>query len=331
MLEELLEKLNQINNLEELENLRIKVLGRNGIINQEFKKMKDLPIEEKKEFGKKLNQFKEKFEKLLEEKKEILLREKISKEEFKKFEQELNLPGKFNRYGVEHLVKKTLNEIINIFKEEGFKVVEGPDIEEEFYNFDALNIPKEHPARAMQDTFYLENGKLLRTHTSNTQIHVMRNYSPPIKIVAPGLCYRKDEIDATHFPMFHQLEILCVDKDITFNDLVGTLKMFTKKFFGTENIRLRSSYFPFTEPSLEVDVECFFCNGKGCKICKNTGYIELGGAGMVHPKVLENCGLDPNKWRGFAAGMGIERFTMLKYKITDIRYFFNNDIRLSGK
>ena len=289
--------------------------------------MKDLPKEERPAFGKILNQFKTDVETIFEERAAVLKEEEMRK----KYEAEkvdITLPGKMRKAGALHPITLVKNQLIDIFAGMGFKVFEGPEIETDYYNFTALNTPKDHPARDMQDTFYLSENLLLRTQTSAGQIRVMEKEKPPIKILSPGRVFRSDD-DATHSPMFHQMEGLVVDEGITLCDLQGMLSEFAKKMFtSATKVRLRPSYFPFTEPSVEVDLSCSECGGKGCRLCKGTGWIEVLGAGMVNRHVLENCGVDPDKYTGFAFGMGIERIAMLKYGVNNIRALFENDVRL---
>ena len=288
---------------------------------------KDLPKEERPAFGKILNQFKTDVETIFEERAAVLKEEEMQK----KYEAEkvdITLPGKMRKAGALHPITLVKNQLIDIFAGMGFKVFEGPEIETDYYNFTALNTPKDHPARDMQDTFYLSENLLLRTQTSAGQIRVMEKEKPPIKILSPGRVFRSDD-DATHSPMFHQMEGLVVDEGITLCDLQGMLSEFAKKMFtSATKVRLRPSYFPFTEPSVEVDLSCSECGGKGCRLCKGTGWIEVLGAGMVNRHVLENCGVDPDKYTGFAFGMGIERIAMLKYGVNNIRALFENDVRL---
>lgn len=289
--------------------------------------MKDLPKEERPAFGKILNQFKTDVETVFEERAAVLKEEEMQK----KYEAEkvdITLPGKMRKAGALHPITLVKNQLIDIFAGMGFKVFEGPEIETDYYNFTALNTPKDHPARDMQDTFYLSENLLLRTQTSAGQIRVMEKEKPPIKILSPGRVFRSDD-DATHSPMFHQMEGLVVDEGITLCDLQGMLSEFAKKMFtSATKVRLRPSYFPFTEPSVEVDLSCSECGGKGCRLCKGTGWIEVLGAGMVNRHVLENCGVDPDKYTGFAFGMGIERIAMLKYGVNNIKALFENDVRL---
>lgn len=289
--------------------------------------MKDLPKEERPAFGKILNEFKSGIEATFEER-AAALKEEEMKKKYEAEKEDITLPGKVRAPGALHPITLVKNQLIEIFSGMGFKVFEGPEIETDYYNFTALNTPKDHPARDMQDTFYLAENLLLRTQTSAGQIRVMEKEKPPIKILSPGRVFRSDD-DATHSPMFHQMEGLVVDEGITLCDLQGMLSEFAKKMFtSATKVRLRPSYFPFTEPSVEVDLSCSECGGKGCRLCKGTGWIEVLGAGMVNRKVLENCGVDPDKYTGFAFGMGIERIAMLKYGVNNIKALFENDVRL---
>jgi phenylalanyl-tRNA synthetase alpha chain len=288
--------------------------------------MRDLPKEERPTFGKMINEFKARMEARIEAFEAVLkkkeLEEKIASEQV-----DVTMPGRKVGEGNLHPVTMVRNQLIDIFSGMGFEVFEGPEIETDFYNFTALNTPLDHPSRDMQDTFYLSDQFLLRTQTSAGQIRVMSNKKPPIKVLSPGRVFRPDD-DATHSPMFHQMEGLVVDKGITLCDLKGMLAEFAAKMFTSETkVRLRPSYFPFTEPSVEVDLSCFVCGGKGCRLCKGTGWIEVLGSGMVNRRVLENCGVDPDEYTGFAFGMGIERIAMLKYGVNNIKNFYDNDVR----
>lgn len=289
--------------------------------------MKDLPKEERPVYGKILNEFKNGVEAMFDERAALLKSEEL-KRKYEAEKVDVTLPGKKLSPGALHPITLVKNQLIDIFSGMGFKVFEGPEIETDYYNFTALNTPQDHPARDMQDTFYLAENLLLRTQTSAGQIRVMENENPPIKILSPGRVFRSDD-DATHSPMFHQMEGLVVDEGITLCDLQGMLSEFAKKMFtSSTKVRLRPSYFPFTEPSVEVDLSCSECGGKGCRLCKGTGWIEVLGAGMVNRHVLENCGVDPDKYTGFAFGMGIERIAMLKYGVNNIKALFENDVRL---
>ncbi len=288
--------------------------------------MRELSKEERPVFGRKVNELKEGMEKrfaeLGEELKKAELERKYAKEQV-----DISLPGRYYTEGNLHPVTLVKRRLVDIFAGMGFEIFEGPEIETDYYNFTALNTPKDHPARDMQDTFYINDNVLLRTQTSAGQIRVMESKKPPIKILSPGKVFRSDD-DATHSPMFHQMEGLVVDKGVTLCDLKGLLEEFASKMFTSDTkVRLRPSYFPFTEPSVEVDLSCFECGGKGCRLCKGTGWIEVLGAGMVNRRVLENCGIDPDEYTGLAFGMGIERIAMLKYGVNNIKNFYDNDVR----
>ena len=288
--------------------------------------MKDLPKEERPAFGKLINEFKEDMEAQFEARAAVV-RQKEMEAKYAAEQIDVTMPGRQYRPGALHPITLVKNQLIDIFSGMGFKVFEGPEIETDYYNFTALNTPKDHPARDMQDTFYLAENLLLRTQTSAGQIRVMEEEKPPIKILSPGRVFRSDD-NATHSPMFHQMEGLVVDRGITLCDLQGMLAEFARRMFdASTKVRLRPSYFPFTEPSVEVDLSCSECGGKGCRLCKGTGWIEVLGAGMVNRRVLENCGVDPDEYTGFAFGMGIERIAMLKYGINNIRALFENDVR----
>lgn len=310
----------------DINRVRIKYLGKNGELTALLKGMKDYLAELRPQMGKLVNTARVKTESMIADKeKEILAAEKQMKMESETLD--ITMPSKRHDMGTLHPLNIVKNQIIDAFSSFGFKVCDGPEIELDYYNFQALNISADHPARDMQDTFYINENILLRTHTSPTQIHVMQSEKPPIRILSHGKVYRSDD-DATHSPMFHQIEGLVVDKDITLCDLKGVLDEFAREIFSSDTkTRFRPSYFPFTEPSVEVDVSCAICGGKGCRLCKGTGWIEVLGAGMVNPKVLTNCGIDSEKYRGFAFGIGIERITMIKYGIPDMRLLFENDIR----
>ncbi len=324
--EEFISKLETVSRIEDLEKLRVEFLGRKGKITQLLKEIPNLPPEERKEFGKACNILKSEIEEII-KKKLNELKEKEKQEKLKKERIDVTLPGRKRGLGALHPVTKTLKEIVKIFTSMGFTVAEGPEIETDFYNFEALNIPKGHPAREMQDTFYISDDVVLRTHTSPVQVRVMEKHQPPIQIIAPGKVYRKDA-DVTHTPMFHQVEGLMVDEKVTFADLKGVLEVFLKEIFGSDTkVRFRPSYFPFTEPSAEVDIGCVICGGKGCKVCKGTGWLEILGCGMVDPAVFKAVEINPEVYQGFAFGMGVERIAMLKYGIDDLRLFFENDLR----
>lgn len=325
---EAFELIKKVESLEKLNALRVEYLGKKGKLKSILKTLGKLSPEERKEIGQLANRIKEQLEGLIKEK-EVQLKEKALEEELKKHKIDITLPSAWIEAGSSHPVVSTLVEISQIFISMGFSVAEGPEVEKEEYNFDMLNIPKDHPARDMQDTFFLNNGDLLRTHTSPVQIRTMLTRKPPIAVIAPGRVYRKDA-DPTHSPMFHQIEGLLVDTDVTFTDLKGILKIFLESVFGKNvGIRFRPSYFPFTEPSAEVDISCTVCGGEGCRVCKGTGWLEILGCGMVDPNVFEAVGIDPEKYTGFAFGLGIERIAMLKYRINDIRLLFENDMRFN--
>ncbi|MDR3112003.1 MAG: phenylalanine--tRNA ligase subunit alpha [Elusimicrobiota bacterium] len=313
----------------ELENLKTQYLGKNGKITQILKSLSQYSVEEKKLIGASANKVKSTIEKEVENRKDFLneaiLEEKLQKE---KADPSQVFAFPFQK-GSFHPIMQTIQDISTSFKTLGFSVAEGPEIEDDWHNFEALNIPESHPARDTQDTFYLEGFKnLLRTHTSPGQIHVMKKQTPPVKVIVPGRVYRNEASDASHSSTFHQVEGLSVGENITFKSLKETLAEFVRNFFNLElDLRFRPSYFQFTEPSSEVDIQCFFCKGKGCRICKNSGWIETMGCGMVHPNVFKAVNYDCEKYTGFAFGMGVERLTMLKYGIDDIRLFYENDLR----
>ncbi len=311
----------------ELENLRIKYLGKKGELTAVLKQMATLSAEERPVIGQLANKIRADIEEAISNR-GAELKKAIAERKLKEEKLDVTLPGKLQTVGKLHPLNSVMKEIEDIFIGMGFDIAEGPEVEYDYYNFEALNIPADHPARDTQDTFYITDNILLRTQTSSVQIHVMENKKPPIRIISPGRVYRSDAVDATHSPIFHQIEGLVVDKGVTMADLVGTLDMLMKRLYGEDcKIRLRPHHFPFTEPSAEVDVLCFNCGGKGCSMCKNEGYVELLGAGMVHPKVLETCGIDPNEYSGFAFGLGLERVVMRKYGINDMRMLYENDLR----
>lgn len=311
----------------ELEELRVAFLGKKGELTGILKQMGKLSAEERPAMGQLANTVRSDIEAKIAEKSAAI--KKI--EQAKKLEKEtidVTLPGKKSEKGGLHPLNTVLKDMINIFQSMGFDVVDGPEVETEYYNFEALNVPADHPARDMQDTFYVGNGLILRSQTSATQIRTMENRKPPIRMICPGRVYRADDVDATHSPVFHQIEGLVVDKGITMCDLKGTLEQFAKEIYGSDTkVKFRPSFFPFTEPSVEVDVSCSECGGKGCRVCKGSGWIEILGAGMVHPRVLERCGIDPEEYSGFAFGIGLDRLTTTRYKISDIRLLFENDVR----
>jgi phenylalanyl-tRNA synthetase alpha chain len=321
------EEIEKASSVQEVQEIYAKYLGRKGLINELFSKMKDMNLDEKKKIGMELNSIKD-FINEVKESKLAQIKEREIYNNLSKLRIDTSLPGDCRNIGTLHPLTKVIDKIISIFVGIGYSIFDGPEIESDYYNFEALNIPKDHPAREMQDSFYLSNDFLLRTHTSPVQIRAMQSLKPPIRIIAPGKTYRRDAKDSRHSPVFHQVEGLAIGKRISFANLKGTLEYFAKSFFGEDcEIQFRPSYFPFTEPSAEVDIKCIFCEGKGCTICSHTGWLEVLGAGMVHPNVLRNVGYNPEEWQGFAFGMGPERLAMLKYSINDIRLFYDNDIR----
>jgi phenylalanyl-tRNA synthetase alpha chain len=318
-----LHQLEVIRDLSELEKFRVAYLGKKGWITTWMKKLADLPPEERPEAGKLANRIKANLMRAYQEAKERI----ASEERNETAVLDVTLPGRRPARGHFHPITSVLEEICRIFGRMGFKVVEGPEVELDYYNFEALNIPRDHPARDMQDTFYVSDNVLLRTHTSPMEVRVMESQAPPVRIIAPGKVYRRDS-DVTHTPMFHQVEGLLVDKGIAFSDLKGTLTSFVHQMFGSATaLRFRPSFFPFTEPSAEVDIRCVICGGKGCRTCSNTGWLEILGSGMNDPEIYKFVGYDPEVYSGFAFGMGIERVAMLKYGIDDIQLFFKNDMR----
>jgi phenylalanyl-tRNA synthetase alpha chain len=310
----------------QLEEVRVRLLGKKGAITEQLKGLGRLSAEERPAAGAKINEAKEQLSAAIDARRATLEREAVERE-LAAGTIDVTLPGRGTPPGAMHPVTRTRLRIEEIFRRAGFGIAEGPEIEDDFHNFEALNIPANHPARAMHDTFYFGDGRLLRTHTSPVQIRAMRSQEPPLRLVMPGRVYRCDS-DQTHTPMFHQLEGLVIDRDVSLANLKAVLRRFVSEFFEKPlEIRMRPSYFPFTEPSAEVDCQCAFCEGKGCRVCKQTGWLEVLGCGMVHPNVLRNCGLDPDRWTGYAFGMGIERFAMLRYGVNDLRLFFENDLR----
>ena len=310
-----------------LEEIRVKYLGKKGELTTILRSMGGLSKEERPLVGKLVNEVKKEVEDKIEEKVK-LIKEKEKNAKLASEVIDISLPGKKNNVGKRHPLDLTLESMKDIFISMGFTVEEGPEVELDYYNFEALNIPKNHPARSEQDTFYINDNLVLRTQTSPVQIRVMENQAPPIKMIAPGKVYRSDAVDATHSPIFYQMEGLVIDKGVTFADLKGTLELFAKKMFGDKvKTKFRPHHFPFTEPSAEMDATCFVCEGKGCRVCKGSGWIELLGCGMVHPQVLRNCGIDPEVYSGFAFGFGVDRMVMLKYGIDDIRLLYESDMR----
>ena len=319
--------MNSIEDAVELENVKARYLGKSGILTDLLKGLGKIPAEQRPMMGSLINEAKNRLETTLKLRREAIqakaLEAKLTEEAL-----DVTLPGRGSGVGSLHPVTQTLLRIEALFHSIGFDVASGPEIETDFYNFTALNIPENHPARAMHDTFYIENGDLLRTHTSPVQIHYMQNNKPPIKVIAPGRVYRCDS-DVTHTPMFHQVEGLWIDENANFSSLKGVLADFMANFFEQEDlpVRFRPSFFPFTEPSAEMDIGCVMCNGKGCRVCSHTGWLEVLGCGMVHPNVLKHVGIDSEQYIGFAFGMGVERLTMLRYGVNDLRLFFENDLR----
>lgn len=320
-------QLSQAESLAELDALRVRYLGKKGELTAILKQMGKLSAEERPIIGQLANEIRADLEASIaarvEDVKQKLLEEKLKTEKI-----DVTLPAKKHVIGHKHPLSIVLDEVKDIFFGMGFNIASGPEVEWDYYNFEALNIPENHPARDTQDTFYITEKMLLRTQTSPCQIRVMENQKPPIRIIAPGRVYRSDAVDATHSPLFHQIEGLVVDKGITMADLKGNLESFAKRLYGEQTkIRLRPHHFPFTEPSCEIDVSCFRCGGKGCPMCKGEGWIEILGAGMVHPKVLRNCGIDPDVYSGFAFGLGLERLVMFRFNIDDMRLLYENDVR----
>jgi len=313
--------------LKSLDEVRVQYLGKKGEFTAQLKELGKLPGNERKEAGQKINDAKRAFQLTLEEKKQQLESEKLNAR-LSSETVDVTMPGRGQQPGGLHPVTRTMNRIKELFSDLGFDVAEGPEIEDDFHNFEALNIPSHHPARAMHDTFYFDANTLLRTHTSPVQVRAMEKTEPPLRLIAPGRVYRCDS-DLTHTPMFHQVEGLMVDTDVSFADLMGTLDRFLRLFFENEKLetRFRPSYFPFTEPSSEVDIQCVMCEGEGCRVCSHTGWLEVLGCGMVHPEVFKHAGIDNEKFTGYAFGMGVERLAMLRYGVNDLRLFFENDIK----
>lgn len=313
--------------VDQMEDLKVKYLGKKGELTALLRSMGSIAPADRPAFGQAVNDAKAKIEAGIEHRSKLLL--KASREaQFRREAVDVTLPGRVRRLGKVHPITKGFQDICDIFVRMGYSVVEGPEIETDFYNFTALNTPPFHPARDVQDTFYITENILLRTQTSPQQVRQMEAQEPPVRVVVPGLVYRRDQVDATHSPVFHQLEGLYVDKGVTFAHLKGSLEVFIKAFYGEDKrVRFRPHYFPFTEPSAEMDVSCFACGGKGCRICKGEGWIEILGSGMVHPNVLRMAGYDPDVYSGFAFGMGIDRIVSLKYGVDDLRLYFENDVR----
>ncbi|AVQ32755.1 phenylalanine--tRNA ligase subunit alpha [Staphylococcus muscae] len=324
-----LEAVEKAQDAQALQAVKVQYLGKKGLVTGLMKHMKDLPKEEKPAYGQKVNEVRQAIEAAIETR-QVTLNEAALNEQLAQESIDVTLPGRAVANGAAHPLTRTIEEIEDLFLGLGYEIVTGYEVEQDYYNFEALNLPKSHPARDMQDSFYITEDILMRTHTSPVQARTLeqRNGKGPVKIICPGKVYRRDSDDATHSHQFTQIEGLVVDENIKMSDLKGTLELLAKSLFGADReIRLRPSYFPFTEPSVEVDVSCFKCKGKGCNVCKQTGWIEILGAGMVHPNVLEMAGFDSKKYSGFAFGMGPDRIAMLKYGIEDIRHFYTNDVR----
>lgn len=327
IMDEAIAKMNASKDIDKLNEIRVEILGKKGQLTEVLKGMKDVAPEDRPKVGQMVNDTRKAIEEKMEEVKSELLA-KAREAKLKAEVIDVTLPAKKNKVGHKHPNTLALEELERIFIGMGYEVVEGPEVEFDYYNFEALNIPANHPAKDEQDTFYINKNIVLRTQTSSVQARVMENSQPPIRIVSPGRVFRSDQVDATHSPSFHQIEGLVIDKNVTMADLKGTLEQFAKELFGEKTqIKFRPHHFPFTEPSAEVDVTCFKCGGKGCRFCKGEGWIEILGCGMVHPHVLEICGIDPNEYQGFAFGVGLERIALLKYEIDDMRLLYENDDR----
>ena len=325
--QQVLEQMQSCDSTEKLNEIRVSILGKKGELTDLLKSMKDYTPEERPKIGQMVNETRAEIEKLLEQQK-IKLERSIREAKMKSEVIDVTLPAKKNELGHRHPNTIALEEVERIFIGMGYEVVEGPEVEKDYYNFEALNIPADHPAKDEQDTFYITGDILLRTQTSGVQVHEMEKGKLPIRMIAPGRVFRSDEVDATHSPSFHQIEGLVIDKNITFADLKGTLAEFAKELFGdSTKVKFRPHHFPFTEPSAEMDVTCFKCGGSGCRFCKGSGWIEILGCGMVHPHVLEMSKIDPEEYTGFAFGVGLERIALLKYEIDDMRLLYENDIR----
>ncbi len=325
--QEFAEKINEADNVAEVEKLRVAYMGKKGALTAVLRGMGSLSPEERPKIGQKANEIRDYMESIItsrtRELKEKELEAKLASETI-----DVTMPGTKRRVGGLHPLNQVIDEMKDVFIGMGYEIADGPEVEYDYYNFEALNIPEGHPARDTQDTFYITEKILLRTQTSSVQIRVMENKKPPIKIICPGKVYRSDNVDATHSPIFHPLEGLVVDKGVTMGDLKGTLEIYAKSMFGSDvKVRFRPHHFPFTEPSAEMDVSCWTCKGEGCSMCKGEGYIEVLGCGMVHPEVLRRCGIDPDVYSGFAFGIGIERTAMARFGVTDMREFFENDVR----
>ena len=319
---EFIQDLGTIRNKQDFETIRVKYLGRKGLIQALYASLREVEAADRPQVGKAINDIKALIEKKLEELQAGFADSKSSTKI------DLTLPGRLASSGRKHPLTLVMDEVKRFFVRLGFTIADGPEVETDYYNFAALNFPQHHPARAMQDTLFISAEVLLRTHTSPVQIRTMLKQKPPVRIIAPGRVYRRDTPDASHSPFFHQVEGLFVDKGVSFGDLRAVIQEFAKYMFGQDiHVRFRPSFFPFTEPSMEYDFNCIFCRGKGCKVCKYSGWVEISGAGMVHPNVFRNVGYDPDIYTGYAFGMGVDRITMLKYNIDDIRLFFENDMR----
>ena len=322
---EAIEAVSGTTTLSALESLRVVHLGRKGYLTLQLKQIGSLPVDERKAYGKALNTAKQKLADAIDKKAE-LLEQQAQANALDRDVIDVSLPGRAVQHGTLHPISRSIRRITAIFRRLGFDVADGPEIEDDFHNFGALNIPEDHPARAMHDTFYVDDDHVLRTHTSPVQIRYMKTHKPPLQVIAPGRVYRCDS-DVTHTPMFHQVQGLVVGADVSFADLKGVLTYFAQEFFETDlPLRFRPSYFPFTEPSAEVDIGCIFCQGAGCRVCQRTGWIEILGCGMVHPEVFRQVGIDNETYTGYAFGLGIERVTMLRYGVDDLRLFFNNEL-----
>lgn len=320
-------ELEKVSDIKLLEEIRVRFLGKKGELTGILKQMGGLSAEERPVIGQLANSVRADIEKAITEK-QAQMKAALAERKLKAETLDITLPGKTPKVGRPHPLNAVLAEVEEVFLGMGFDIVEGPEVESDYYCFEALNMPKHHPARDTQDTFYINDNVLLRTQTSSVQIRTMEKMKPPIRIISPGRVYRSDAVDATHSPLFHQIEGLVIDKGVTMADLKGTLELLMKRLYGEDTkIRLRPHHFPYTEPSAEVDLMCFNCHGKGCSMCKQEGYVELLGSGMVHPKVLADCGIDPEVYSGFAFGIGLERITMGRYSINDMRLLYENDMR----
>ena len=327
LLQQATQSIAESSDLASLDAVRVAYLGKKGEITAKLKKLGQIPADERPAAGQAINKLKVQIQALLEDRKTSISDQLIA-DKLKLDTVDVTLPGRRLKAGGLHPVTLTMNRIQKMFGKLGFDIAEGPEVEDDFHNFEALNIPAHHPARAMHDTFYFDAHRLLRTHTSPVQIRVLEKQEPPVRIIAPGRVYRCDS-DLTHTPMFHQVEGLLVDENVSFSDLKGTLEDFLKQFFEQDDLktRFRPSYFPFTEPSMEVDISCVMCAGEGCRVCSHTGWLEVLGCGMVHPEVFRHAGLDTEKYTAYAFGMGVERLAMLRYGVNDLRLFFENDLR----